>query len=47
MTYDNDDEVIRLATRHGFEARTISMMNTHHATMQELAIGRNLTWLPS
>lgn len=47
MTYDKADEVIQLAARHDFAARPISMMNTHHATMQELAIGRDLTWLPS
>jgi DNA adenine methylase len=47
MTYDTADEVIRLASQHGFAARQVSMKNTHHATMQELAIGRNLTWLAS
>lgn len=47
MTYDNADEVIGLAARHGFAQRTISMMNTHHATMQELAIGRDLSWILS
>lgn len=45
MTYDNADEVKQLAKRHGFESRTISMMNTHHATMEELAIGRDLSWI--
>ncbi len=44
MTYDNDEEVIQMATRHGFSTRLISMMNTHHTTMQELIIGHNLTW---
>lgn len=44
MTYDNADEVIQMATLHGFSTRLISMMNTHHATMQELIIGRDLTW---
>ena len=47
MTYDNADEVIQMATRHGFMQKTISMMNTHHATMQELIIGHDLTWSPS
>jgi DNA adenine methylase len=47
MTYDNADEVIQMAKRHGFAERTISMMNTHHATMQELVIGRDLSWIPS
>ncbi len=44
MTYDNDDEVIQMAARHGFSTRLISMMNTHHTTMRELVIGRNLVW---
>jgi hypothetical protein len=47
MTYDNADEVIRMATRHGFMHKTISMTNTHHVTMQELIIGHDLTWSPS
>jgi len=47
MTYDNADEVVTLAARRGFMSRTISMMNTHHATMQELIIGRDLSWVSS
>lgn len=47
MTYDNADEVVGLASRYDLAARTISMMNTHHAKMVELAIGRDFTWLPS
>lgn len=47
MTYDNADEVVSLAARHGFMCRPISMMNTHHATMQELIIGRDLSWVSS
>ena len=45
MTYDNAEEVIQMATRHGLSTRLISMMNTHHATMQELIIGHNLSWV--
>ncbi len=45
MTYDNAEEVSQLAKRHGFKCKTISMMNTHHATMQELLIGRDLSWV--
>jgi DNA adenine methylase len=45
MTYDNADEVKHLAKKHGFEYETISMMNTHHATMKELIIGNDLSWL--
>ncbi len=44
MTYDNADEVIQLATRNGLATQTISMKNTHHATMKELIIGHNLAW---
>jgi DNA adenine methylase len=44
MTYDNDEEVKGMALRHGFETGLISMMNTHHATMQELIIGHDLAW---
>lgn len=44
LTYDNAEEVIQLAARHGFSTRLISMMNTHHATMQELVISNNLAW---
>jgi DNA adenine methylase len=44
MTYDNAEEVKEMAGRHGFETALISMMNTHHATMQELIIGHDLQW---
>lgn len=47
MTYDNAEEVKLMAANHGFMQKTISMMNTHHATMQELIIGHDLTWCPS
>jgi DNA adenine methylase len=46
MTYDNAEEVIQMAERHGFNVRTVPMMNTHHATMHELLIGRDLSWVP-
>lgn len=45
MTYDNADEVKDMARRHGFQMRLIPMNNTHHATMEELVIGRDLTWM--
>jgi len=45
MTYDNADEVKEMARRHGFQMRLIPMKNTHHATMEELVIGRDLTWM--
>ncbi len=45
MTYDTADEVVAMAKTHGFCVKTVSMMNTHHSTMQELLIGRNLSWV--
>ena len=45
MTYDDADEVKNMARRHGFEMRAIPMSNTHHATMKELVIGKDLSWL--
>jgi DNA adenine methylase len=45
MTYDNAEEVKKLARRHGFEMKPVAMKNTHHAQMTELLIGRNLDWL--
>ena len=44
MTYDDADEVKDMARSHGFEMRLIPMTNTHHATMEELVIGRDLSW---
>jgi DNA adenine methylase len=45
MTYDDADEVRALASIHRFETRLVAMSNTHHATMTELLIGRNLDWV--
>lgn len=45
MTYDNADEVKQMAHQHGFQTRLIPMKNTHNATMRELVIGRDLSWL--
>jgi DNA adenine methylase len=45
MTYDNAKEVRVLAERHGFETKAVSMKNTHHAEMDELLIGRDLSWV--
>jgi DNA adenine methylase len=45
MTYDNAEEVCALAKRHGFETKSVAMKNTHHAEMNELLIGRNLSWV--
>jgi len=45
MTYDNADDVVQMAERHGFQTRTIAMKNTHHAVMKELLIGRDVGWV--
>lgn len=45
MTYDNADEVKTMARAHGFQMRLIPMKNTHHATMEELVIGKDLSWM--
>jgi DNA adenine methylase len=45
MSYDHTSEVLELARRYGFQTRGISMKNTHHAKMQELLIGTDLSWL--
>jgi DNA adenine methylase len=45
ITYDNAGEVKTMAQRHGFQMRLIPMTNTHHATMEELVIGKDLSWM--
>lgn len=45
MTYDDAEEVRALALKYRFETRLIAMNNTHHAKMNELLIGRDLTWV--
>ena len=45
MSYDQTSEILELARRHGFQTRGVSMKNTHHAKMQELLIGRDLSWM--
>src|SRR5204863_4391708 len=44
MTYDDADEIRKLARRHGFEVETVAMKNTHHTEMTELLISRSLDW---
>ncbi len=45
MTCDNTTEVKELSIQHGFQAKPISMKNTHHAAMTELVVGKNLDWM--
>jgi len=47
MTYDNADEVKEMARRHGFQMRLIPMTNTHNREMEELVIGKDLSWMDS
>jgi DNA adenine methylase len=47
LTYDNAEEVRTLARMHQFEMRLIPMNNTHHADMEELIIGKDLSWMDS
>ena len=44
MTYDNAAGVRSMAKRHGFEMAEIAMKNTHNSKMNELLIGRDLSW---
>ena len=45
MTYDNAEEVKKMAADRFFDTRLIPMKNTHHAEMTELVVGKNLEWL--
>ncbi len=47
MAYDNAEEVVVLAKQHGFQTKPVAMKNTHHAEMNELLIGRDLSWVES
>jgi DNA adenine methylase len=44
ITYDNDEEVIDIATRHGMKTALIPMKNTHNTTMNELVICKDISW---
>jgi DNA adenine methylase len=45
MTYDEAEEVKNMVYRHGFQMCLIPMRNTHHMTLRELIISRDLSWL--
>ncbi len=45
MTYEDTDEIRKLAAKHGFDTQTVAMKNTHHTKMTELLISRDLGWL--
>lgn len=44
MTYDDAEELRRLARRYSFDIQPVTMKSSHHAAMTELLIGRNLDW---
>ncbi len=45
MTYDESDEIKKLADRHNFEVEKVAMKTTLHYQKCELVIGRDLSWL--
>jgi len=45
MTYDNAEEVKSMAKAHGFQFRLVPMTNTHNTVMEELVVGRDLSWM--
>lgn len=45
MTYDVADELISMAGTRDFQVDKVSMKNTHHSTMEELVIGKDLSWV--
>ncbi len=47
MTYSDHMAVLTLAQEHSLDFRRIPMRNTHHSSMQEIIIGRDLKWMPS
>lgn len=46
MTYDDSEDVIKMANDCKLATRSIAMKNTHHAKKSELLIGKKLDWLP-
>ena len=45
MTYDDTREVRELATRYGFQVKTIPMRTSHHMKKKELMISRDFDWM--
>lgn len=44
MSYDHTSEVTNWAIQMNFDTRAISMKHTHHTTMSELLIGKDMSW---
>lgn len=47
MTYDDDDRVREMARSRGFGAALVAMRSTHHSTITELLIGKDVSWASS
>jgi len=45
MTYDNADEIKKLADKYAFNSVEIIMKTTHHTHKKELLIGKDLSWI--
>lgn len=45
ITYDNDPEVLELATNKEMSTALIPMKNTHNTTMNELIISKSMKWM--
>jgi DNA adenine methylase len=45
MTYDYSQEIFDLAVHENFDVEPVAMTNTHHARMNELLVGRDLSWV--
>lgn len=45
ITYDNDPEVLELASTNGMNTALIPMKNTHNTTMNELIISNSMKWM--
>ena len=45
FTYDVSEEILKIAQIYKFQKALVPMRNTHHKKMEELIIGRDLSWL--
>ena len=45
FTYDVSEEILKIAQIYKFQTALIPMKNTHNKKMEELVIGRDLSWL--
>ncbi|PSQ79006.1 MAG: DNA methyltransferase [Bacteroidetes bacterium QH_8_67_23] len=45
LTYDDSDEVERLAAAHDLDQEYLVVSTTHHRNKKELLIGKDLSWL--